>query len=85
MSGSKTIIIASACSVVVAAVVVFLLIVILIKIRIRKQLISGHEVDNYEQNDFEATNSFSCGLSVSYIEDDLFADDFKEDKFIDRI
>ena len=43
------------------------------------------ESDNLEQNEFDTSNTFSGGLSVSHIEEDPFANDFKEDKFIDKI
>ena len=83
--GSNTTIIIAACSAAAAVVVVALLVVLLIKIRSRKQTSCEQEADNFERNDFESTNSFSGGLTVSNIEEDPFADDFKEDKFIDKI
>ena len=82
--GSKVAIIAG-CTASAAIVVVVVLVVVLIKIRSRKQTSGDQESDELEQNDFEATNAFSAGLSVSHIEEDPFANDFIEDKFIDKI
>ena len=64
---------------------VALLAVVLVKIRSRKRASGEQEADGVEQNDFESTNSFSGGLQVSNIEEDPFANDFKEDRFIDNI
>ena len=83
--GSKTTIIAAACAAAAAIIVVVSLHVILIKIRRRKQSSVEQEAGSFEQNDLEATNSFSGELSISHIEEDPFADDFKEDKFFDKI
>ena len=84
-SGNNTIVIAASCSAAAAVVVVVLLVVVLIKIRRRKQTSCDQEAINFEQNDLEPANTFSGGLSPSNIEEDPFAADFKEDKFIDKI
>ena len=55
----------------------------LIKIRSRKQASGEKEADYVEQNDLK-TNDFSGGLSISHIQEEPFADDFKDDKFIDK-
>ena len=62
-----------------------LLVVVLIKIWSRNQAGGEQELDNLEQNDFEATNAFSGGLSVLHIEGDPFANDFQENKLIENI
>ena len=86
-SGNETNIIAAACSAAAAAAaaVAVLFAVVLIRIRRIWQASEEQESDNVEQNDFETTNSFTGGMPVSNIEEDPFADDFKEDKFIDKI
>ena len=83
--GGSNIVIITACTAVTAVVLVSLVIVILIKIRSRKQASPKQEAENLEQNDFEHSNSFYGVLSVSNIEEDPFADDFKEDKFMNKI
>ena len=83
--GNKTTLIPATCSAVAAVVVVAALAVILIKLRSRKQMSCEQEADNVEQNIFESSNGFSGGLSISHVEEDPFAGDFKEDKFIDQI
>ena len=67
VSGSNTIIIAAACAVAAAAAVVALLVVILIKIRSKKQASGEKDTDNFERDNFEATNTFSGGLSFDQI------------------
>ena len=57
--------------------------VLLFKILNKKQS-SGEEKDDFEQSDFKPANSFSVGFSILHIEEDPFANDFKEDKFIDK-
>ena len=47
--------------------------------------VSTQEAENFGQNDLEASNTFSGGLSISHIEEDPFVGDFKEEKFIDKI
>ena len=60
-------------------------VVVLLLIRGKNQSSEEHESFEFEQSIFEASNSFLGGLSVSYIEEDPFANDFKDDKFIDKI
>ena len=80
INGSNRAII-SAC----AAAAAVVLVVILIQILCRKQGSIEHESDNLEQYDMEATNIFSGVLSVSNIKEEPFAEDFKEDKFVNKI
>ena len=77
--------ITAACAAAGAVVVITLLVVLLIKIQSRKKTRGEQEVDNFEQDYLEATNSFSGGLSISHVEEDPFANDFKEDKFFGQI
>ena len=72
------------CAVAAAVLLVALLVIILLKIRSRKQASSKQELDNFEQDNLEPTNDFAGGLQAPNIKDQ-FADDFKEDKFIDEI
>ena len=86
-AGGSIVAVIAGCSA-ASAVVVVLLVVVLIKVRSMKHASSGQEAENVEQNDLEytkCTNSFSDGLSVTHIKEDPFANDFKEDKFIDKI
>ena len=88
MGGSNATVITAACSAaaaVVVVVVVVVLVVVLIKIRRRKHSSEVQEAINFEENDLVSTNTFSGGLSVSHIEEDPFADDFKENKFVGQI
>ena len=85
MSVRNATLIIAACSAAAFVVVAVLLVVILFKFRSRKCASSKQEADNFEQNDFESTNTFSGGLSASNIEEDPFAVDFKEDNFVDQI
>ena len=64
-------------------IVMALFVVVLIKIQSRKQ--ESNLKKDFEQNDLEAGNSFSRGLSISHVEEDPFVDDFKENKLIDKI
>ena len=84
LNDNKTTIITSVC-VVVAVVVVVSVVVVLLRIRHKKGSNEEHESIDLEQNDFESMNSFSGGLSVSHVEEDPFANDFKEEKFIDQM
>ena len=43
------------------------------------------EMNSSEQKDFETIYAFALGLSVTSIEEDPFANDFEEGKFIDQI
>ena len=81
----KTVIITSVCVAIAAIIIISLLVVLLNNIRKRKQLIEDQESYNFEGNNLESNNGFSSGISISNIEEDPFANDFKEDKFIDHI
>ena len=83
-SGISSVGIISGCAAAAAAVVVALLVVIFIKIRSKKHSSIDQEQDDVEHNDLEGTNTFSMGFSTSNIEEDPFANDFKEGKFIDQ-
>ena len=84
-SGKTTTIITVACVAIVVIVVIILLVVILIKFRSKNQTSEEQKSDNFEQNDIESTNTFSMPFSNSNVEEDPFAEDFKENKFIDQI
>ena len=57
----------------------------MIRFRGRKRASEEHDADNFGQKDFYTANTFSGKLSFSNVEEDPFAKDFKEDKFIDQI
>ena len=84
-SGGSSAATIAGCSAAAAAVVVSLLVVLLVKIRSKKHAISAQESDNFERKDFESPNNFSMGFSTTNVNEDPFAEDFKEDKFIDQI
>ena len=83
--GGSTTVIAAACATAAAVVVVSLLVILLVKILNKKQASGEQQATYVEQNNFESIDGFSGGLSVSHIEEDPFASDFKEDKFINQI
>ena len=75
-------IITAVCVAIAAIIIISLLVVLLIKIRGRKLLSEEQESDNFEGNDTESMNSFSTALTISNVEEDPFANDFKEDQII---
>ena len=70
-----------------AVIIISLLVVLLIHIRNNKQTSGEQDLDSdkIEGSVLETTNTFTSGVMSTNIEEDPFADDFKEDKFIDQI
>ena len=88
---SSATIIISVCAAVAAVVIVSLLVVVLIRFVNKKRMSSEQEqeqeqdADNFEGSASEIKSSFTIGMTSTSIEEDPFADDFKEDKFINQI
>ena len=72
--------------VIAAIVVVCLLVVILVWIR-KKQINKLQETESFQQNasDISGVNDLSAVLPVSNIEEDPFANDFKEEDIVNHL
>ena len=83
---SKITIIIAACVAIAEVIIILILVILLIRIRKNKQLSSGQEQEQEQEgNDFETANAFSSVISITSIEEDPFADDFKEYKSINQM
>ena len=76
--------------IVVVCVIVVLIIVLLVLLYIRRQKYKGNELKKAESVDFEnegteTISNLTSAKDVTHIEEDPFADDFKEDNFINGI
>ena len=63
------------CVPVVAIIIIGLLVMLLIKIHLKKEASKMQELD-----EFETTETFGINLTVSKFEEELFAEDFNEEK-----
>ena len=67
-----------------AIIVVALLFTFVIRIQKNRRMADGTAISSSERV-VEAPNAFDAGLPSSGIEEDPFAEDFKEDKFLPQI